>query len=447
MPATAEPRRRGVLPALPPAAARSALSPPRLPAPAVPAAALAREAATLALPVRIEAGAASGRALLARALHAESGRPGPLIVAEGRCRAMTDLPPGASVLVDLETLTVPAAVALEALIDDAVAWLLLATPPGAELPAALAPRLAVTLCVPPLHARSAELPVLARYLVSVLCGRRGSHAPDLTPAALDWLATQAWPGDVAELEATLGRALLRAGSAAIDRHHLTDAVSPPSGNGRQVQLEFLIAQLAHELRNPLSAMKAFAQLPGLADDPALRARFAALTDESIARMDGLLEHAATFARLGTPAPTDVELGPLLDGLVGEIRPALAERAIALEYASPNGARCTADRAQLAYAMRSVLDGVARDARADAAVCVDAAMPGVVRIEFDDRNGTTDRLRRAVVDGAAASESLPLAFALARAVLEQNGGGLALATQPDGRAVLELRLPGDSTRGG
>src|SRR5262245_11921939 len=189
MPATAESRRRGVLPALPLAAARSALSPPRLPAPALPAAALARDAAALGLPVRIEAGAASGRALLARALHAESRRSGPPIVAEGRCRAMADLPPGASVLVDLETLTVPATVALEALADDGVAWLLLATPPGAQVPAALAPRLAVTLCVPPLHARSAELPDLARHLVSVLCARRGTSAPDLTPAALDWLVT------------------------------------------------------------------------------------------------------------------------------------------------------------------------------------------------------------------------------------------------------------------
>jgi signal transduction histidine kinase len=305
----------------------------------------------------------------------------------------------------------------------------------------------VTLCVPPLHARSAELPDLAPHLISILCRRRGTAAPDLTPAALDWLVTQAWPGDVAELETTLGRALLRAGTTAIDRHHFTDAAPPPLGDSRQVQLEFLVAQLAHELRNPLTAMKTFAQLPGLADDPALRARFAALTDDSIARMDGLLEHAATFARLGTPAPADVELGPLLDGLVGEMRPALAERAIALEYASPNGARCTVDRAQLAYAVRSVLDGVARDVRADDAVRIDAARPGVVRIEFDDRHGTTDRLRRAVVDGADASGSLPLAFALARAVLERNGGGLALATQPDGRAVLELHLPGYSTRGG
>src|SRR5262249_6936300 len=129
------------------------------------------------------------------------------------------------------------------------------------------------------------------------------------------------------------------------------------------------------------------------------------------------------------------------------RPTLAERAIRLEYTSPNGARCTADRAQMTYAIRSVLDGVARDVRAGAPVRVDAATPGVVRIEFDDGEGTTDRLRRAVVDGADASAPLPLAFALARAVLERNGGGLALATQPDGRAVLELRLPGDSTRGG
>jgi hypothetical protein len=163
-------------------------------------------------------------------------------------------------------------------------------------------------------------------------------------------------------------------------------------------------------------------------------------------MDGLLDNTAAFARLGAPSPGDVELGPLLDALVAEVRPTLAERAITLDYTSPDGARCTADRAQLAYALRAVLAGVAREAPSEDAVRIDAAAPGLVRVDFDDRQGTGERLRRVVLgDADAAILSLP--FALARAVLERNGGGLGVRRRSDGRALLEMRLPGGSLDGG
>src|SRR5262249_60679475 len=115
MRAPVERRAGGVLPALSPEAAHAVLTSPRLPASAVEAAAIARDAAALALPVRLETPTVAGRTLLARALHALGGRPGPLVAAEGRCRALHDLPARASVLVDLEALTVPAAANPEAL--------------------------------------------------------------------------------------------------------------------------------------------------------------------------------------------------------------------------------------------------------------------------------------------------------------------------------------------
>jgi signal transduction histidine kinase len=444
MPAPAEPRRRGVLAPLSAAAAQAALSPPRLPAAALAEVALARQAAALAVPVRLDVPVAGGRTLLARALHAQSGRAGPLVVAEGRCRALRDLPAGASVLIDAETLTVPAAAVVESLLDDGSAWLLLGAPSGACLPAAVAARFdAVTVCVPPLRSRGAELPDLARHLCASLRARRDAAPPVLTDAALAWLTAQPWPGDVGELEATLARAMLRVDGPSLDLPHLTDTAPPAlaAGGRHHDQLEFLVAQLAHELRNPLTAVRTFAQLPGLADDPALRERFSALTDEAVGRMDGLLENATAFARLGAPSPATVELAALLDGLVAEVRPALAERAITLAYASPNGARCTADREQLAYALRNVLAGVAREARPEDAVRIDAAAPGVVRVDFDDRHGTAGQLRRAVLGDTDASDVLALPFTLARAVLERNGGGLAVRRQPDGRALLEMRLPG------
>src|SRR5262245_57109054 len=111
----AELRRDTVLPPLPPGAAVAVLSPPRLPAASAARVAAARQAAAALVPVLLSAPATAGRLLLARALHAEAGRDGPLLAVSGRRPALAALPAGASVYVDVTALAPEALLALEAL--------------------------------------------------------------------------------------------------------------------------------------------------------------------------------------------------------------------------------------------------------------------------------------------------------------------------------------------
>jgi len=396
---------------------------------------------------------AGGRALLARALHRASGRGGPLVAPEGRWSALGELPAGASVLIHAEALTPPAVPVLESLIDDGAAWLLVCSSESHPLPSVLAPRLeAVTVRVPPLGARLAELPDLARHLLAVLHARRGGSPPVLMDDAVAHLTARPWPGDVGELEAVLARAMLRAHGGPIATRHLTGTDAPVSAaigsDARRAQLEYLVAEIAHELRNPLATVKTFAQLPGLPENAELRTRFAALADVAVTRMNDVLENVLAFARFGTPVPVDVELGPLLDGLLAEARPAFAERGIALDYVPANGARCLVDREQVAYALRNVLAGISREAPAQDVVRIDAASGGLVRVDFEDRDGTAARLRRLVLAEHPVDPDdrtlLPLVFTLARAVLERNGGTLTMDAGADGRAALEMRLGAPAT---
>jgi signal transduction histidine kinase len=460
MSAPVEPRRRGILPPLPPEAARAVLTPPRLPETALPSVALAREAASLLLPVRLETPTAAGRTLVARALHASAGRTGPLVAAEGRCRALHDLPAGASVLIDLAQVTVPATAVLEALLDDGAAWLLVGTLPGSEIPPALVARLdAVTLRVPPLAERVHEMPALATHMVAMLSARRRGPAPALSPEALAWLAMRPWPGDLQELEMVIARGLLRAGAATITVRHLSreaegvpaEPFPAPRADGH-ARVEYLAAEMAHELKNPLVTIKTFADhLPAMLDDAELRTRFAGLASESIARMDDLLENVLAFARQGAPQPSAVEIGPLLDAVVAEVEPELAARGVRLDYAGANGARRSADADQLAYALRNVLGGVVREVPPGDALHVDGRTPGVVRVVFAGRDAAATRLRQLVVADAAFDPHdptlLPLPFTLARTVLERNGGALEVRADGDGRTMLEVHLPGGGTSGG
>ena len=80
--------------------------------------------------------------------------------------------------------------------------------------------------------------------------------------------------------------------------------------------------------------------------------------------------------------------------------------------------------------------------------LDATANGVVTIRFAAGGAAAERLRRLVAADDVAEEAstlgdptlLPLAFRLARAVLERNGGGLAVVPGSGEAATLMVRLP-------
>jgi len=451
----AEPRAWSVLPALDAEAAAALLSPPQLPAAAAARLPMARRAAAAAIPVVLEAPAAGGRLRLARALHALGGREGPLVAATGRRPALDAVPAGATLYLDVASLAPAAVLALEALLDDGAVWLLAGLEPGSALPARLARRLgAVVLAVPPLRERREELPALAEAVLARLARRQATPLPGLAPPALARLAAHTWPGDLGELEAVLGRALLvgdgdvvQAADLAFDAE-LARPASPPAAPAAAPagsELEFVLTEMAHELRNPMVTIKTYARhLPALLDDAELRSRFETLASEAIERMDGLLENVLAFARLGAPRCQAVEVTPLVARVLAEMEPELAGRAVRVRRVAAPAGRCAADPEHLAYALRNLFAGVVREVPAREELLVDAAANGVVTLRFAAGGEAADRLRRLAAPGEAPSlgdpSLLPLAFRLARTVLERNGGGLSVVPEGSGMATLVMRLP-------
>jgi signal transduction histidine kinase len=462
MPTQGRPETRGrtLVPPLAVDAAAALVRPPRIPDDVVPRVALAQSAARSATPVLLAMRAAGGRLGVARALHTLGGRDGPLVAVTGRRPSLVGFPPGATLYLDAGVLAPEAALALEALLDDGLVWVLAGLEPGMALPAAVAARFdAVALAVPPLAARLGELPALADEILARLGTRHGAGAPRLAPAALARMTAHSWPHDVAELEATLARGLLAGNGKVVEAEDLAlaaEPLPPPAAagvpllaNGHAAELEFLLAELAHELRNPLVTVKTFAQhLPALLEDAELRDRFATLTGEAIDRIDGLLENVLAFARLGVPEPRPVEVATLLDGVIAEMQPELGERAVRVRHAALPAARCAADPSHLAYALRNLFAGVVREVPPREELVLDATANGVVTLRFAAGDAAAERLRRLVAADGAADEAstlgdptlLPLVFRLARAVLERNGGGLAVIPEGHTSATLMVRLP-------
>jgi DNA-binding NtrC family response regulator len=79
----------------------------------------------------------------------------------------------------------------------------------------------VTLTIPPLRERRADLPRLARALLEEACRSEGrAPVPPIADEAMALLAAHSWPGNVRELRNVIERALLLCGGRTITAEHL-----------------------------------------------------------------------------------------------------------------------------------------------------------------------------------------------------------------------------------
>jgi two-component system response regulator AtoC len=91
----------------------------------------------------------------------------------------------------------------------------------------------VTLDVPPLRDRKADIPELVGFFMQQNNPRMGLNIRDVTPKALDVLKAHDWPGNIRELRNVIERAMLFCDDAAIDVGHLpAELISPKKAKGK-----------------------------------------------------------------------------------------------------------------------------------------------------------------------------------------------------------------------
>ncbi|MDL2356188.1 MAG: sigma-54 dependent transcriptional regulator [Pseudomonadota bacterium] len=71
----------------------------------------------------------------------------------------------------------------------------------------------ITIRLPPLRERRADIALLAAHIVAAVAAGYGLPAASITPQALAWLSAQPWPGNIRQLKQTLERTLLLKGAS------------------------------------------------------------------------------------------------------------------------------------------------------------------------------------------------------------------------------------------
>jgi two-component system OmpR family sensor kinase/two-component system sensor histidine kinase QseC len=270
----------------------------------------------------------------------------------------------------------------------------------------------------------------ARTLAPLRRVAEGVRARD--EQSLQPLPTAGLPDEVAPLVAALNGLLQRLGTSL----------------GAQ---RAFVADAAHELRSPLTALKLQMQLLRRAPDDAARAAAVDALNDGIDRAARLVEQLLTLARAEPGAPlaafAPVDLGEVARTALAETVPFAQTRGTTLALHAEAPVRVEGDAAALTIMVRNLVDNAVRYAPAGARVDVsvgeeggagwlrvDDSGPG---IPADERARVFDRFYRHAPGNEAGTG---LGLAIVRSMADRHHASVALADSPLDGLRVELRFP-------
>jgi two-component system sensor histidine kinase ChvG len=241
---------------------------------------------------------------------------------------------------------------------------------------------------------------------------------------------------------------------------LARAVSDMSQSLRQRidNIEAFAADVTHELKNPLASLRSAMDGLDTVDDPELRRRLIAVARDDVVRLDRLIndisEAARTDAELARARFERVDLGPLIEQLVGSWETRREKGDARIAFARPRKASAVVmgkpDR--LARAMNNILDNAVSFSPPGGLVEIAASRVGdEVRIRIDDEGpGVPTEAREAIFnrfhsvrpEGEGFGRHSGLGLAIARAIVEGHDGEIDVHDRDDAPsgARFTIRLP-------
>jgi signal transduction histidine kinase len=212
-----------------------------------------------------------------------------------------------------------------------------------------------------------------------------------------------------------------------------------------------VADAAHELRSPLTALRLQLQLQARARDESTRAEATQGLAASIDRASRLVEQLLALARNEPGAAASVfeplDLEALVRESLADVQVLAAQRGSTLELLPGAPVTVQGDRAALTLLVRNLADNALRysppGARVELRVLHEAGR-ALVQVDdsgrgipAEDRERVFDRFyRRASGDEAGSG----LGLAIVRSIAERHGADVALADSPLGGLRVTVRFP-------
>jgi Sigma-54 interaction domain/His Kinase A (phospho-acceptor) domain len=328
----------------------------------------------------------------------------------------------------------------------------------------------LTLKLPPLRERREDIPVIADWFVRSYAEALGLSEPVLSTEAQSRLCNYMWFGNLSELETVMARTLAWHRKSHIEAADLVfdfsvdthvkdlgdfaeympagkqagfDLAEPmlqvgsavptanisANGHEKSVDLNVVIHELAHELKNPMVTIKTFSEnLEQLLNDPGLRDKFVGLTRDAIDRMDGFLEELLRFSRYAEPKLQNLSLAQALkravDGQDGRVRERVKTNALSAKLV------VRVDEDQLTFALKSLIRGLSREIPVDAPISVELSPSGELTFNGGGAGGTQQKLHATLDQASNGSVPWSLDLMMAEALIRRNGGSSRIVREQD-----------------
>ena len=212
---------------------------------------------------------------------------------------------------------------------------------------------------------------------------------------------------------------------------------------------------AHELRTPIAAIRAQAEVAGDAIDPAARKAALAHVIEGCDRAARLVDQMLLLARIDERASQDGRAHNRLDlaaaRVIADLAPAALDAGVAIELATDEAVSVAADDALLEVLLRNLIDNAVRHGGPPGPVTVRCTEDADgARLEVGDLGPGVDETELAQLGhrfyraSNARGPGSGLGLSIVQRIAEGCGGTVRYRRGSDGRGfVVEVRLPSSS----
>lgn len=211
----------------------------------------------------------------------------------------------------------------------------------------------------------------------------------------------------------------------------------------------MAAGIAHEIRNPLMAIKLLVQTaadrPG---GPSLRPRDFQVLEEEIVRLEAIVSGFLDFARPPRPDPRPVDVVELASQVAAGLQPRADLQGIAIVIEEPGEpVIASADPNQLRQVLLNLLfnalDAQPRGGEVHVAAAIEGESdPHLVMTVTDNGPGLPANVGERIFEPFVSTKEsgLGLGLSICRRIVEAHGGNLTAANRPQGGAIFTLRFP-------
>jgi signal transduction histidine kinase len=204
--------------------------------------------------------------------------------------------------------------------------------------------------------------------------------------------------------------------------------------------------LAHEIHNPLSAIRMHAQLIDSAtageQSAALRDSLPVLLDETT-KIEGLVNQWMFLARPAPPQTSPADLAELVAGVVRSHAPLAVHAQVQIESEIPPGLRALVDARRFAQAIGNIVTNAIQAMPRGGTLTITGWRGETLRLVFRDTGAGFSPKALAQHADLFFSEKeggMGIGLSVTSEILKAHRGALVVGNGPDGGAVVTIQLP-------